>query len=214
MRNRLSWLLVCTAITLVAGTGPAAVAASAQPRPLPMATGDPRHPQQPRVPHTCVTLQATLSTTTGQFSSTDETSPPDTSRIQAALDRCAGTGLAVALAAGSAGNSFLSGPLTIRGNEALVVQDGATLYASLNPADYQIPSQLPDNTCGTVSADGGGCYPFITFGGSGGQALATGTPSSQICTSTLPFGTCARLTGGGGATKAKAFKASSSGLPR
>jgi polygalacturonase len=173
MRNRLSWLLVCTAITLVAGTGPAAVAASAQARPLPMATGDPRHPPQPRVPRACVVLRATLSTTTGQFSSTDETSPPDTSRIQAALNRCAFTGRAVVLAAGSAGNSFLSGPLTVRSHEVLEVQDGATLYASLNPADYQIPSQSPANTCGTVSAAGGGCYPFITFGGSGSGLMGT-----------------------------------------
>ena len=179
MRNRLSWLLVCTAITLAIGTAlspvasAAAAAASAQARPLPMATGDPRHPPQPRVPRACIVLRATLSTTTGQFSSTDEASPPDTSRIRAALNRCAFTGRAVVLAAGSAGNSFLSGPLTIRSHEVLEVQDGATLYASLNPADYQIPGQSPANTCGTVSAAGGGCYPFITFGGSGAGLMGT-----------------------------------------
>ncbi|HET6193666.1 MAG TPA: hypothetical protein VFE59_42440, partial [Trebonia sp.] len=117
MRNRLSWLLVCTAITLAIGTAlnpVASAAASAQARPLPMAAGDPRHPPQPRVPRACTVLRAALSTTTGQFSSTDEASPPDTSRIQAALNRCAFTGRAVVLAAGGAGNSFLSGPLTIR----------------------------------------------------------------------------------------------------
>ena len=190
MRSRLSWLLVGAAAALVVGTSvapaasagaasaglaapPAAAAASAQTNPLPMATGDPRNVKEPRVPHTCVTLQATLSTTTGEFSSTDEASPPDTSRIQAALDGCAGTGLAVVLAPGDAGNSFLSGPLTISGDEALVVAGGATLYASLNPADYQIPSQLPANTCGTVSAAGGGCYPFIAFGGSGAGLMGT-----------------------------------------
>jgi polygalacturonase len=101
------------------------------------------------------------------------TSPPDTSRIQAALNRCAFSGRAVVLAAGGAGNSFLSGPLTIRSHEVLEVQDGATLYASLNPADYQIPSQSPANTCGTVSAAGGGCYPFITVGGSGSGLMGT-----------------------------------------
>ena len=179
MRNRLSWLLVCTAITLAIGTAlspvasAAAAAASAQARPLPMATGDPRHPPQPRVPRACIVLRAALSTTTGQFSSTDEASPPDTSRVQAALNRCAFTGRAVVLAAGGAGNSFLSGPLTIRSHEVLEVQDGATLYASLNPADYQIPGQSPANTCGTVSAAGGGCYPFITFGGSGAGLMGT-----------------------------------------
>jgi polygalacturonase len=55
----------------------------------------------------------------------------------------------------------------------LLVDGGVTLYASLNPADYQIPSQYPANTCGTVSAAGGGCYPFITFGGSGAGLMGT-----------------------------------------
>lgn len=176
MKGRLSWLLVVTAAVLVAGTGLAPLAsADLTPgtHPLPMATGDPRHPQEPRVPPACIILPAALSATTGEFSSADETSPPDTSRIEAALDRCAGTGRAVVLAAGGAGNSFLSGPLTIRQHEVLVVAGGATLYASLNPADYQIPSQYPANTCGTVSAAGGGCYPFITFGGSGSGLMGT-----------------------------------------
>jgi polygalacturonase len=74
--------------------------------------------------------------------------------------------LALAMACGRRqGNAFLSGPLVIGQREVLVVAGGVTVYASLNPADYQIPGQYPANTCGTVSADGGGCYPFITFGG-------------------------------------------------
>jgi hypothetical protein len=54
---------------------------------------------------------------------------------------------------------WCNGPPTIGGHEVLVVRDGATLYASLNPADHQIPVQYPASTCGTVSAAGGGCYP-------------------------------------------------------
>lgn len=187
MIRRLSWLPLCAGVALVISVGLAPLAsagptpagsaaspvASTQAYPLPVATGDRRHVHQPRVPHTCVTLRAALSTTTGEFDAADEASPPDTSRIQAALDGCAGTGLAVVLAAGDAGDSFLSGPLTIWGDEVLVVQDGATLYASLNPADYQIPSQFPVNTCGTVSDAGGGCNPFITFGGSGAGLMGT-----------------------------------------
>jgi hypothetical protein len=94
---------------------------------LAMATGDPRHPRQPRLPRTCVVLPATLATSTGEF----------------------------------------------RGHETLLVEDGVTLYASLNPANNQIPSQFPTNTCGTVSANGGGCYPFITFGGSDAGLMGT-----------------------------------------
>jgi polygalacturonase len=167
------------AATLTA-SGPDAASSGA----MPMATGDRRHVRPPRLPWPCIVLRAGLSTTTGTFSSADETTPPDTARIQAALDRCAGTGRAVVLAGdtvgGAASNAFLSGPLTIGRHEVLLVQDGVTLYASLNPADYQIPSQYPTNTCGTVSAAGGGCYPFITFGGSGAGLMGTRGPDGSL----------------------------------
>ncbi len=153
---------------------------------MPVATGDPRHAGPPRRPGACLILRAALSTTTGEFSSADEASPPDTGRIQAALDRCAGTGRAVELAAGFTGNAFLSGPLTIGRHEVLLVDDGVTLYASLNPADYQVPGQYPANTCGTVSAAGGGCYPFITFAGSGSGLMGTRGPDGPARRATPP----------------------------
>ena len=55
-----------------------------------------------------------------------------------------------------------------------------TLYASLNPADYQIPAQFPTNTCGTVSAAGGGCTPFINFTGSGAGLMGTRGPNGTL----------------------------------
>jgi polygalacturonase len=202
MTSRFWWLSAVTATALALVAAPAlALPASAagghagarptrasattrltggQPYQMPVATGDPRHPRQPELPGVCITLGAELSTTTGTFSSADETSPPDTGRIQAALDRCADTGLAVELAASPAGSAFLSGPLTIGPHEVLLVDDGVTLYASLNPADYQIPSQYPTNTCGTVSAAGGGCYPFITFAGSGSGLEGTRGPDGSL----------------------------------
>jgi polygalacturonase len=175
MRTRF-WLSLAGAAALAIFAIPFATATGAQaalPRPLPLATGNPLHPSQPQLPATCEYLHATLSTTTGTFSTADETTPPDTARIQAALRKCAGTGRAVVLASGHGNDAFLSGPLTIERHEDLVVDDGVTLYASLNPADYQIPSQYPANTCGTVSAAGGGCYPFITFGGNGAGLMGT-----------------------------------------
>jgi polygalacturonase len=194
MKIRFSWLAGAGAALLVilavpaapagavltagAQAGPASAAAAA--RRLPVAAGDPRHAGQPRLPGPCVVLRATLSTATGQFSGAQETTPPDTSRIQRALDACAGTGRAVVLAARGTDHSFLSGPVTIRGHEVLLIDDGVTLYASLNPADYQIPSQYPANTCGTVSASGGGCYPFITFGGSGSGLMGTRGPDGGM----------------------------------
>jgi polygalacturonase len=138
MKIGFSWLaaasaaLVVFAVPAAAATGAQVtgtpdVTAAAPTHQLAVATGDPRHPGQPRLPRTCVTLWAGLSTSTGEFSSADETTPPDTSRIQWALDRCADTGRAVVLAAGGPDNSFLSGPITIQRHEALVIDDGVTL---------------------------------------------------------------------------------------
>ncbi len=146
------------------------MAGIAQAVPLPVATGDPRPVRQPELPHVCRLVFAHLSTTTGQFATAVETSPPDTGRLQAALRACAGTGRAVELAGFRGQNAFLSGPLTIGGDEALVVRDGVTLYASRNAADYQIPG---NETCGTKGVLGNGCKPFITI--TGGISAVMGT---------------------------------------
>jgi polygalacturonase len=194
MKIRFSWLAGAAAAALVILAVPAASAGAASagaaqagpsgsaaaPRQLLVASGDPRQVGRPRLPGPCVILGAALSTATGEFSSAAEAAPPDTDRIQRALDACAGTGRAVVLAADGTDDAFLSGPITIRGREVLLIEDGVTLYASLNPADYQIPSQYPANTCGTVSANGGGCYPFITFGGSGSGLMGTRGPDGGL----------------------------------
>ena len=61
---------------------------SAQP-----AIGDPRDVTQPRLPAVaCATLPARLPGGTRIFSAADEAAPPDTARIQAALDSCQGGG--------------------------------------------------------------------------------------------------------------------------
>jgi polygalacturonase len=200
MNSRAPWASVMTAAVSAAAlallAAPAGLASASAPgagrtaslttstppsRGLRVATGDPRHPRKPRLPRLCMVLGAALSTTTGEFSTADETTPPDTGRIQAALDRCAGTGRAVMLAPGfgNGSNAFLSGPLTIQSREVLLIDAGVTLYASLNPADYQIPGQYPANTCGTVSAAGGGCYPFITFAGSRSALMGTRAPDGS-----------------------------------
>jgi polygalacturonase len=127
------------------------------------ATGDSRSVSQPTVPATCQTLTAQLATSNEQFSSADESTPPDTSRIQSALNACAGSGHAVVLAPSGSNNAFLSGPLSLPGGVVLVVQDGATLYASRNPANYQVSGA---NTCGALASSDNGCMPFINVTGS------------------------------------------------
>ncbi len=154
----------------VLATGdPRHVPATADPRHV-LATGDPRHVHRPSVPRTCRRVSAARSTTDGTFSAQDESAPPDTQRIQSALDACAGTGRAVELAPRAGQNAFLSAPLAVRQGEVLLIDGGATLYASRNPSDYQIPGAT---TCGTISGDGNGCVPFIDLTGSHSGVMGT-----------------------------------------
>jgi polygalacturonase len=149
-----------TAVSLSASTAAA----------LTLATGDSRSVSQPSVPSACATLTATLATSDEQFSSSAESTPPDTSRIQSALNTCSGTGKAVVLAPSGSDNAFLSGPLSLPASVVLVIDDGATLYASRNPANYQVSGEA---TCGTVASSGNGCKPFINVTGSDAGIMGT-----------------------------------------
>jgi polygalacturonase len=141
-----------------------------------LATGDTRSVSQPSIPATCATVSAALATSTREFSDADEASPPDTSRIQSALDDCAGTGDAVVLAADGSDDAFLSGPLTVGGSETLVIDTGVTLYASLDAADYQVSGEP---TCGTIATSGNGCKPFITVNGANAGIMGTQSSSGS-----------------------------------
>ena len=137
------------------------------------------HAAQPSVPATCRPLSAQLATNNELFSAGQESAPPDTARIQQALNACAGTNEAVELRASSSGTAFLSAPLTINAGEVLLVDAGVTLYASRNPADYQVAGQP---ACGTIGVSDGstmgtatGCKPFISIPTSAGNAGIMGT---------------------------------------
>ncbi|HEX3742486.1 MAG TPA: glycosyl hydrolase family 28 protein [Bryobacteraceae bacterium] len=82
---------------------------------------------------------------------------PDTARIQEALDHCA-AGHAVELKAASAERSFLAGPLQLRPGVTLLIDAGATLFASRNPRDYDVSPA----SCGIVNKGGRGCKALIT----------------------------------------------------
>jgi polygalacturonase len=87
-----------------------------------VATGDSRTVSQPSFPAVCETL-------TANFTTAQRSSPPtsdDTSRLQAALTACAGTGKSVVLAPSGSNNAFYSDKLTVNG-EGLVVDSGVTL---------------------------------------------------------------------------------------
>jgi len=164
---------------LITGAGlalvPAVPASSASA--LTLATGDSRSVTQPSVPATCTTLSAALAASNEQFSAAAEAAPPDTARIQAALNSCSGTGKAVVLAASGSDNAFLSGPLSLPASVTLLVAPGAALYASRNPASYQVSGQA---ACGTTASAGNGCKPFITVTGSNAAIMGTrGSGSAQ-----------------------------------
>ncbi|WP_084725604.1 pectinesterase family protein [Streptacidiphilus melanogenes] len=134
-----------------------------------LATGDARRVSEPKVPTTvCATVQATLAMPNRVASSGAETTPPDTGRIQRALDACTQTGsgtVAVKLAAADASHTaFLSGPLTVHRGEVLLLDPTVTLFGSRNPVNYQV-SGKGKPTCGTLSASSGDCTPLITVAG-------------------------------------------------
>jgi len=141
-----------------------------------LATGDTRSVSQPVIPATCTTLSASLATSNRQFSSSAESTPPDTSRIQSALNSCVGSGKAVVLAVSGSNKAFLSGPLTVGGSEALVIDTGVTLFASRNAANYQVSGKP---TCGTVATSEGGCKPFITVNGANASIMGTQGSAGQ-----------------------------------
>lgn len=178
-------------LLLVVLSGCAALRGIASPDAATLASGDRRSVSEPTAPaETCATVAAQLTLTDGAADDADEAAPPDTARIQQALDGCAQTGdavVAVRLAASGALTDFLTAPLTLRQGEVLLLDSTVTLFASRNPADYQIAGR---ESCGTVGRSGGGCAPLLTLAGAH-SGLAS-TPDAA--------GRQGRIDGRGGAT--------------
>ncbi len=165
-----------------------------------VATGDARTVTEPSFPAICQQLTAAIAMVNNDIpASVDATNTnPDGSRIQTALNACAGTGQAVELSIPSTGTSagdsaFLSGPLTMPSGVTLLVDPGVVLFFSRNVQDYNTTSGA--NTCGTIndSSATSSCKPLIDipasssnvgimgFGkldGRGGDPLLNGFASS------------------------------------
>jgi uncharacterized protein (TIGR03437 family) len=91
----------------------------------------------------------------------------DTARIQSALNACP-AGQAVELQPGGSNNAYLIAPLQLPKGVTLLVDAGVTLYASRNPRDYDSSAA---QTCGTITASGGGCVPLITANRADGAGI-------------------------------------------
>jgi polygalacturonase len=120
---------------------------------------DTRTVTEPKLPATCVRLEAKLVATgdalAGATLAEADESKPDTQRIQQAIDGFASKckpGTAVELAPGTAkANAFLSAPLELREGVTLLIDNGITLFASRRAADYDIAGP---GSCGTMPAKG------------------------------------------------------------
>ena len=117
---------------------------------------DTRKVTEPRIPTSCVTLDASIAADHGVISSEDERRL-DTERIQHAIDNCA-EGKAVVLRAVRKKEVFLSGPITLRPRVTLVVAANTSLVASRDPRVYD----LSPGSCGILSERGHGCKSLIT----------------------------------------------------
>lgn len=126
---------------------------------------DTREVRQPRLPPACALL----------FGDVANTGRDDAARIQAAIDQCA-PGRAVVLSASNEKRNFVSGPLTLKSGVTLVVDAGATLYASTDPRLFDRGA----GTCGSNDGSGKGCRPLITAENTRGSGImGAGTIDGQ-----------------------------------
>jgi polygalacturonase len=132
-----------------------------------LAAQDTRTVIEPLLPPPCATLDAQLQTSANSLAPADE-QKLDTARIQKALNRC-GKGRAVKLHVNQGNNAFLSGPLELKPEVALIVDRGVTLFASRDPAVFAISP----GSCGIVSHTPGprGCRPLISVDHAPGSAI-------------------------------------------
>ncbi len=96
----------------------------------PLFAQDTRTVTEPVIPPSCVTLDAQLTRVGKSLAAADE-HKLDTDRIQKALDTC-GKGKGVELRMHGASDAFLTGPIELRDGVTLVVDQGVTLFASLD----------------------------------------------------------------------------------
>ncbi len=127
---------------------------------------DTRRVQEPAFPPVCTRLAAQTKSVNGALPAASETSY-DTAAVQSAMDTCP-AGQAVELQVSPMGDSFLIGAIRIPAGVTLLVDAGVTVFASRNPRDYDANAS---KTCGTITANGGGCNAVITANHADGGGL-------------------------------------------
>src|SRR5258708_17888339 len=135
---------------------------------LPAHGQDSRTVTETVIPTVCSVLTAEIASTNGDLSSTNN-AHFDTARIQAALNICP-SGQAVELTPANGNDAFQIQPITIPAGVTLLIDPGATVYASINPRDYDIAS----GSCGIVAASSAGCKPVIGVNSAANAAIMGG----------------------------------------
>ncbi len=121
---------------------------------------DSRDVKEPTLPAACAVL-------TGEAFDAVRNDGP---RIQAAIDACA-PGHAVVLAASNGKRSFVSGPLVLKSGVTLLVDAGATLYASSDPRLFDRQAGDGGGACGSNDRNGRACRPLITAENTRGSGI-------------------------------------------
>jgi Glycosyl hydrolases family 28/MBG domain (YGX type)/Bacterial Ig-like domain (group 3) len=130
-------------------------------------TGDSRTVTEPTFPPICQVVTAAITQVNNDIPISVDSSNtnPDAARIQAAINFCSTNfpGQAVELSMDSSGvyNAFLSGPLVMPSNSALLVDPGVTLFFSRNAQDFDLVAGT--HTCGTRNGNSANksCLPPI-----------------------------------------------------
>lgn len=181
-----------------------------------LAAQDTRSVAEPAIPEVCQTITARYSNTNLDASDqacAKNSSACDTRRLQEAIDACSVTApnkdgrVAVEIHSEGANNALLVQPFQLKAGVTLLVDAGVTVYASVNPRDYDTSL----GRCGTIDERGGGCHPLIriddardtgimgegTIDGRGGHLMLGGSQSWwQIARAAEPTGlkqSCPRL---------------------
>ena len=130
-----------------------------------LAAQDARVVVEPFFPPFCTTVDAQLHSEGRTLAAADERKL-DTARIQKAIDRC-GKGRAVRLRVNELNDAFLTGPLEMKPEVALILDRGVTLYASRDATVYARSA----GSCGVVNQAPEGCRPVISFDHASGAAI-------------------------------------------
>jgi hypothetical protein len=147
-----------------------------------MQAQDTRKVLEPGFPPTCIVIAAPLESTSEgpavseSIAEQDALSYAATTAIMNAISRCSrGAAIELSLGADALHNAFLIDPLSFPPGVSLIIDGGVTVYASRNPANYQIANSN-NYVCGAITDDTSDpvCKAVLTFQGDSSNLANSG----------------------------------------